>query len=219
MLNIAPDGKNIKLEKFVKVHRNLKRRAPEEKAKPQKSFAKKIIQLAKSLLKRNKSESNLEDAPDKRSNKKSKTLESEVRQADGPAQSKPNGGSPTNNELQTTKPSDEPHSSSEQQRAPETTTAPNSVRSIHQRCTACDRVGCCASSPGCPFYLRPREIDTQPDIQRGSALVTNNAISIGQLHLLRGCALMTLMVTSKKLLMIIMMLMLMIAVMVVMTCS
>ena len=34
VLNIAPDGKNIKLEKFVKVHRNLKRQAAEEDAKP-----------------------------------------------------------------------------------------------------------------------------------------------------------------------------------------
>ena len=80
VLNIAPDGKNIKLEKFVKVHRNLKRQAAEEDANPHKSLARRLIQKAKSALKRKQSEANLEDEPDKK---------------------KPSGEIPTNNELQT----------------------------------------------------------------------------------------------------------------------
>ena len=80
VLNIAPDGKNIKLEKFVKVHRSLKRHAPQEDAKPHKSLAKMLIQKAKNALKRKQSEANLEDEPDKK---------------------KPSAETPTNNELQT----------------------------------------------------------------------------------------------------------------------
>ena len=83
MLSIAPDGKNIKLEKFVKVHHNLKRQVAEEHANPHKSFACRLIQKAKSALKRKQREANLEDEPETS------------------APNEPSGETPTDSKLQT----------------------------------------------------------------------------------------------------------------------
>ena len=96
VLTIAP------AENGFKDHRNLKRRAPEESASPQKSLARKLIQRAKSVLKRKQTASNLADEPEERNNKKSKTWESAERQADAPVMNEPSGGTPADNKLETT---------------------------------------------------------------------------------------------------------------------
>ena len=101
VLYIAPDGKNIKLEKFVKAHRSLKRHAPQEDAKPHKSLARMLIQKAKNALKRKQSGANLEDELEQKDNKKSRTWEPVETQAESPPQKKPSGEIPTNDRLQT----------------------------------------------------------------------------------------------------------------------